>query len=99
MELPQPNPSGPALLALGPRDRDYADLHELCMRAGIRLDRAETTDGALRLFFESGGHDAVLCSGALRDGENHQALVAKLRNVDADLELWDLAELRVRLQN
>lgn len=97
MELPQPNPADPAILALGPRDRDYEDVRALCQNAGIRIDRADSTSGALRIFLECGGHDAVLISGAMRDGECQEALVATLRRIDGDLELWDLAGLRRRL--
>lgn len=94
IELPRPELSEPALLVLGPHDSSFSDLASLCQSAGIRVDRAETTKSALEAFLVRGGHDAVLCHGAMHSGEAHDSLVNMLRCIDSTLEIWDLEHVR-----
>ncbi|MCA8970630.1 MAG: hypothetical protein KDC95_12630 [Planctomycetes bacterium] len=92
MELPRPEPTSPALLALGPLDRAFIDLRRLCRDAGIALDRADSEARALEVFFRRGGHDAILCTGALRDDQAADRILDTLRGIDDGLVLWKLDE-------
>ncbi|MCB9883082.1 MAG: hypothetical protein H6832_16955 [Planctomycetes bacterium] len=92
MELPRPEPTTPALLALGPLDRTFIDLRRLCRDAGITLDRADSEARALEVFFQRGGHDAILCTGALRDDQVADRVLDTLRGIDDGLVLWKLDE-------
>ncbi|HMQ24254.1 MAG TPA: hypothetical protein PKE00_17320 [Planctomycetota bacterium] len=95
MELPRPDPTKTALLALGPLDRKFIDLRRLCRAAGIVLDRADSSAQAMKVFLERGGHDAILCTGPLRDGRGANEVLETLRCIDAELEVWTLEQIEV----